>query len=61
MIKIIKEKPENYTMTCSHCDCKFTYALEDLKKNYYEEFIIKCPCCGVVLYHSNRLKDKGLE
>ena len=40
MIEIIKEKPEKYIMICSHCDCKFSYDLKDLKTNYYCQTMI---------------------
>lgn len=58
MIEIIKEKPEKYIMICSHCDCKFSYDLKDLKTNYYCQTIILCPCCNTDLLHSKREREK---
>lgn len=58
-IKIIKEgskkkKKDVYEATCEKCDCIFEYNIEDVEsKDKYSNgwvFIIKCPCCGNLLF-----------
>ncbi len=55
MIQIIN-KTDNYKITCSQCDSEFTYNFKDITKNYYEQKIIVCPCCGSKELHSRREK-----
>lgn len=42
MIKIIKEAPKEYIMTCKRCGCQFSYELVDVSR----AGIIKCPNCN---------------
>ena len=56
MKEILKKKPDSYTITCNHCDCKFKYQLEDIKTDYYFQEVIICPECGKTNKHSEREK-----
>ena len=58
MIKIINSKPDKYVIVCERCDCKFSYELSDVKKNYYEQEIVVCPCCNTEQLHSKREREK---
>lgn len=59
-IKIIKEgskkkKKDVYEATCEKCDCIFEYNIEDVESKDRDSygkwcFIIKCPCCGHILF-----------
>lgn len=57
MIKVIKTKPNKYTMVCEYCDCKFSYELVDVKKDYYGVKSVVCPCCNTNQVHSNRKRE----
>ena len=57
MIKIIRTKPDKYIMICNYCDCKFLYELNDIRKNYYGEDIVPCPCCKTSQIHNNRIRE----
>lgn len=57
MIKIIKTKPNKYIMVCDYCDCKFSYELIDVRKDYYGEYLVICPCCNTKQMHSNRKRE----
>lgn len=56
MKEILKKKPDSYTITCKHCDCKFKYQLEDIEIDYYLQEVIVCPECSKVSKHSERDK-----
>lgn len=58
MIEIIKPKPDKYIIVCEHCDCKFSYDLSDVYKDYYEQKKVDCPCCNTDLLHSKRESEK---
>ncbi len=57
MIEIIKPKPEKYIMICEHCDCKFSYDLLDVNKDYYGQEKVVCPCCKIGQLHSKRERE----
>ena len=61
MKNITKHKPDKYVMKCHHCDCEFTYELEDLKVNYVTEYVIKCPECETELKHDHREKQTRIK
>ena len=52
MIKIIKEGKKEFNAVCPICGCEFSYGLDDLKSGIAYS-IIKCPCCGDDIVHSN--------
>lgn len=57
MIEIIKSKPDKFIIICDHCDCKFSYDLSDVKKDYYEQERVICPCCKTGQLHSKRERE----
>lgn len=58
MIEIIKSKPNKYIIVCEYCDCKFSYELSDVKKDYYGQEKVICPCCNTGQLHSHREREK---
>lgn len=58
MIEIIKPKPDKYIIVCEHCDCKFSYELSDVYKDYYGQIRVNCPCCKSGQLHSKRESEK---
>ena len=58
MIEIIQPKPDKYIIVCEHCDCKFSYELSDVKKDYYGQEKVTCPCCKTEQLHCKREGEK---
>lgn len=56
MIKIIKEGKKEFNTVCPTCGCEFSYGFDDLKKGIAYS-IIKCPCCGDDIVHSNARRE----
>lgn len=49
MIKIVKPGQKEFTCTCQHCNCEFTYELEDIQLAN----VVSCPTCGNLCVHKN--------
>ncbi len=67
MITIIKKGKETYKLTCPICECEFSYQDEDLRNdslsnniNSEVKRVVKCPCCGAPLEHSDLTYRGGI-
>lgn len=54
MIKIIAKGRTHFKMTCSCCDTKYSYDIEDLGQPIINSSIVFCPTCGMGNYHYQR-------
>lgn len=53
MIKLINTGKTKFRITCSMCEAKYEYGINDLS-SFENNASIKCPCCGCSNYHYQR-------